>query len=205
MSYKYGHLVSQCVESILSQTRVPNVINVYDDGVGDCEHVKHLYPEVNLIQRPINLGTTKNFQDALERVDTEYVLFIGADNWLRQDAIEKIMQHTEDIITYDIYLTGTEHKDFARRVSANKMEQGYPVWEQKDEMTIKQMKSRNWIHGSSAYRVSKAKGYIQMGANNTPQEDWGLFKQMIEDGATYKRIPESLLYYRRHRENFIQS
>ena len=202
MSWKYGHLVSQCVESVLSQTRVPDVINVYDDGIGDCKHVKELYPEVNLIERPVNLGTTKNFQDALEKTETEYVLFIGADNWLRQDAIEKIMEHTEDIITYDIYLTGTEQVEFAKRVSAKRIENGYPVWEQKDLIIPKDLKSRNWLHGSSACKT-KLGTYVQKGDNSNPQEDWGLFKGMIENGATYKRIQEPLMYYRRHKQNFI--
>ena len=69
-----------------------------------------LYPDVEYIFRPINLGVVDNFQDMLSKVDTEYVLFIGADNWLRSDAIELLSNANTDIVTYDIVVTG-ELKD----------------------------------------------------------------------------------------------
>ena len=72
MSYRYGHLVSQCVDSILSQTKKADVIRVYDDGIGDCGHVKDLYPGVELIERKKNMGTAKNFQDAMKIARTGY-------------------------------------------------------------------------------------------------------------------------------------
>jgi len=205
MSYKYGHLVAHCVDSLLSQTKVPDVIRVYDDGVGDCKHIKDLYPEVELIERPENLGTTKNFQDALERTTTEYVLFIGADNWLHQDAIRLLSEKKADIICYDIALTGTEKDKFAQRLNTELVD-GYLIWEFQYEVTPEQMKSRNRIHGSSMYRTEVAKkyGYIQKGQDKNPQEDWGLFQKMIEGGATYDLVPKPLLFYRRHRENFIK-
>jgi hypothetical protein len=37
-----------------------------------------------------------------------------------------------------------------------------------------------------------------------PQEDWNLWDKMLEQGATVSSINEGLLYYRRHRENFLK-
>ena len=34
-SYKYGHLAAHCIESLLSQTRLPDRVLFVDDGVGD--------------------------------------------------------------------------------------------------------------------------------------------------------------------------
>jgi hypothetical protein len=42
----------------------------------------------------------------LNRVETDYVMFLGADNWLRSDTLQMLSQYKEDIITYDIMLTG---------------------------------------------------------------------------------------------------
>ena len=37
-----------------------------------------------------------------------------------------------------------------------------------------------------------------------PQEDWNLWDKMREQGATVASLNEGLLYYRRHRENFLK-
>jgi hypothetical protein len=37
-----------------------------------------------------------------------------------------------------------------------------------------------------------------------PQEDWNLWDKMLEQGATVASIKEGLLYYRRHKENFLK-
>ncbi len=37
ISFRYGHLVANAVESVLAQTRQAGVtLRVFDDGVGDC-------------------------------------------------------------------------------------------------------------------------------------------------------------------------
>jgi hypothetical protein len=37
-----------------------------------------------------------------------------------------------------------------------------------------------------------------------PQEDWNLWDKMLEQGATVTSIKEGLLFYRRHKENFLK-
>jgi hypothetical protein len=37
-----------------------------------------------------------------------------------------------------------------------------------------------------------------------PQEDWNLWDKMLEQGASVASIKEGLLFYRRHRENFLK-
>ena len=55
------------------------------------------------------------------------------------------------------------------------------------------------------YKTCLAK---QIGFSNNnaihPQEDWNLWDQMIKRGASVSSINEGLLYYRRHRENFLK-
>ena len=92
-SYKYGHLAAHCIESILSQSVPASKILFVDDGAGDCTHLPSLYPEVEYTLRESNMGTAANFQDMLMKVDTEYTMFIGADNWLRSDTVETLTQH----------------------------------------------------------------------------------------------------------------
>ena len=198
-SYRYGHLASHCIESLLSQSRAPERILFVDDGAGDCAFLQELYPEVEFVLRERNLGVVANFQDMLERVDTEYVMFVGADNWLRSDAIEILSHAQSDIATYNIVVTG-ELKDHVPRKypESTKPVHGDFYWRRAGQH-----------HGSMLYKTSVGKkvGYARRpGAHaNHPEEDWNLWNGMLAEGATVTHVDQALLYYRRHRENFLKS
>ena len=192
-SYRYGHLAAHCIESLLSQTRTPRRILFVDDGVGDCGHLPEIYPEVEYVLREENLGTVDNFQDMLMRVETEYTMFLGADNWLRSDAVEKLLGLEADIVTYEIMVTGEfkmGHRD-AGLSDTNRNGDVYWRWD--------------GHHGSMMYRTAlgQAAGYAQKEGRANTEEDWVLWDRMRGAGATVAHVAEPLLYYRRHRENFI--
>ena len=196
-SYRYGHLAAHCIESMLSQTTLPSRILFVDDGGLDCGHLPSLYPDIEYIFRQKNLGVVDNFQDMLSKVNTEYVLFIGADNWLRSDAIELLSKSSADIVTYDIVVTGELKEEILTRVPGETLPyQGDLYWDRQDQH-----------HGSMMYRTDFGHniGYkkrYEDGAH--PQEDWNLWDKMLEQGATVASIKEGLLYYRRHKENFLK-
>lgn len=195
-SYRYGHLAAHCIESLLSQTVSPSRILFVDDGVGDCEHLPNLYPTVEYVLRPENLGVVDNFQDMLSRVESEYVLFIGADNWLRSDSIELLSGATTDIVTYDIVVTGELKDEILTRVPGQTQPYlGDLYWDREAQH-----------HGSMLYRTALGKeiGYQNRFVNAHPQEDWNLWDKMMEQGASVASIKEGLLFYRRHRENFLK-
>lgn len=177
-SYKYGHLAAQAIESVLHQTKKFDRIIFIDDGVGDCKHLPAIYPEVEYILRPKNLGVVANFNDALSRVKTEKVMFLGADNWLDHRTLEITAARDEDIVAYDGWLV---------------QDGEYKRW------------SVGVPHGSSLYRVAKARaagGYEASGKKH-PEEDSILFSRMRQNGCTFVSLPYQLLYYRwRHRTNF---
>lgn len=194
-SYKYGHLAAHCIESVLSQTVKPDKILFVDDGVGDCKHLTKLYPSVEFVLRKKNLGTVDNFQDMLNRVDTEYCMFLGADNWLRSDAIELLINKDADVVTYDIIITG-EIKDELLEGWEDKMTpyQGDFYWNREGNH-----------HGSILYKVDLAKkiGYKKYKEGHRySTEDLRLWNGFVELGAKIAYVEEGLLMYRRHKENF---
>lgn len=195
-SYRYGHLAAHCIESILCQTKKPDRILFVDDGVGDCSHLPKLYPTVEYTFRDKNLGTVLNFQDMLNKVETDRCMFIGADNWLRPDTIELLDQHKTDIVTYDIIVTGELRHNIIRNHSHDMFKyQGDYYW------------SRMMVHhGSMLYNTKLAKevgGYAASGGINS-EEDLVLWKRMTNANATVSHVKQGLLYYRRHNENFIK-
>jgi len=194
-SYRYGHLAAHCIESILCQSRVPDKVLFVDDGVGDCFHFPKLYPEVEFVLRDKNYGVVNNFDDMLQRVSTDKCMFVGADNWLRSDAVEILMNQKTDIVTYDIVLTGTLKHDTARWHQSEVMSyQGDYYWAR----TMKH-------HGSMLYNTKLAQRFGYKKRDLTvehTEEDWRLWDCMIDAGATVSHVPQGLLYYRKHRENF---
>jgi glycosyltransferase involved in cell wall biosynthesis len=196
-SYRYGHLAAHCIESLLSQTMSPARILFVDDGGLDCNHLPELYPDIEYVLREENLGVIDNFQDILSQINTEYVLFIGADNWLRSDAIELLSNANADIVTYDIVVTGELKEEILVRVPGETVPyQGDLYWNRQDQH-----------HGSMMYRTTFGQkiGYKKRYEDGIhPQEDWNLWDKMLGQGATVASIKEGLLFYRRHRENFLK-
>jgi len=196
-SYRYGHLAAHCIESLLSQTTLPTRILFVDDGGLDCNHLPSLYPHIEYVLRDQNLGVVDNFQDMLSRVNTEYVLFIGADNWLRSDAIELLSKTSADIVTYDVIVTGELKEDILMRLPIQAFPyQGDLYWNRQEQH-----------HGSMMYRTALGQkiGYKKRFEDGThPQEDWNLWDKMLQQGATVASLKEGLLFYRRHRENFLK-
>ncbi len=190
-SYRYGHLVSHAIESVLSQTQKPDRILVVDDGWGDCWTVPLAYPEIGFLARPANLGIVANFNDILfKRIKGERVMFLGADNWLHPNALEELGECPEDIITYLPYLVGGW--DLDQETNLEWLD-GYPV-----------RQTNGAFHGSVLYNIDlarKAGGYKASG-NEKSEEDNVLFSRMVVEGATTRFVPAPYLYYRKHRRNF---
>ena len=198
-SYKYGHLAAHCIETVLAQTKQFDEIYFVDDGVGDCNHLLDLYGDrVNFYFRNENIGTVANFQDMLmNKVDTDYVMFLGADNWLRSDTLSRLSFHCEyegNLVTYDIQITGELRDEIYNhyRSDCTRLEGDY-YWQRESKH-----------HGSMLYDVKMARsvgGYAHNGGYRT-DEDANLWEKLIKADAYLVYIPEAFLYYRRHKENF---
>lgn len=178
MSYKYGHLVAQAIESVLWQTKKPDEIVVIDDASGDMTQAVAKKYGVKSVVRRDRLGIVDNFNKALNDVETERVMFLGADNWLHPKAIKMMSDYPQDIVSCDAYIVG--------------------------EGLYKRWTLHYQPHGSALYNVTKAKkvgGYEDSGRKHT-EEDSMLFNKMMDTGATFARVDKPLLYYRKHKFNY---
>lgn len=199
-SYKYGHLAAHSIESVLSQTRPFDKIWFVDDGAEDCNHLQSLYPHVEFILRKENLGIIANFNNMLSRVDTDYVMFLGADNWLTSNALQLlsnkiIKDSTIDIIVYDIIVTGELKEELMEVHYLTLHESGGDYYWNRQGVH----------HGSMLYRTELGKkvgGYAHNGTSPRTDEDLNLWNKMLNEVVNVKHIHQALLYYRRHKLNY---
>ena len=202
-SYKYGHLAAHAIETALAQTKPFDKIWFVDDGAGDCLHLIPLYAgRVEFVLRKENLGIVDNFNDMLGRVDTDYVMFLGADNWLRPDALYQIHEemsayapYNPMVCVYDILVTG-ELKNEIYKVYHHQIHavQGHYYWNRK-----------GFHHGSMMFNTKRAielGGYAHNRTSDRTDEDLNLWDKFQKAGDLCIHLSSALLYYRRHKENF---
>lgn len=219
VSYNYVSFISQALDSLISQERLPDRILAVDDGAHDgameiAQWYGKKYGLVETLEREENMGVVANFDDILRnRVSTEMVMFLGADNWLRPDALAK-MDIDGDIISSDLYYVGVRAKHMISHKKVRvKSEYKDGYWIRRFSGDSKHINMRNEIHGSSLYNVKLAQRFGYRYLENKgeifdktrPLEDWQLWKDMIKKGgAKHVHVPEPLLYYRRHDGNYLK-
>jgi glycosyltransferase involved in cell wall biosynthesis len=88
--YKLGHLLQECVDSILTQTYSHLEVLIMDDcSPDDTETVAHSYddPRVRYIRNEHNLGHLRNYNKGIALSNGHYVWLISADDKLRRPYI----------------------------------------------------------------------------------------------------------------------
>ncbi len=97
-TYNGGTYVRQQLESIASQTLLPNELLIGDDGSTDqtLEIVEQFRRESNLaislIRNPKNLGSTLNFESLLHRAKGDIVFLADQDDVWRNDKVERLTE-----------------------------------------------------------------------------------------------------------------
>lgn len=99
-TYNGARTVQRTLESIFNQ---PFSINEVDVIVcnncstdGTLGIIKPFESRLKLFNNETNLGGDRNFQLCVERSASEYVWIVGDDDFLREDAIEKVLQKIRD-------------------------------------------------------------------------------------------------------------
>lgn len=214
-SYNKGQFLVEAVDSVLRQTILPDQILLMDDcSTDETQKISEIYEKnyPNLIvyhRNKKNLGIIETFNNAVSKINTDYVCFLDADNRFRSDYIER----TEGVLNSNPH-TAIAYTDFALfgSRSASKYDLFPPEWRRgiKDgkyyivgfpnfsETTKRDLETRNFIHGNSLFRRDafyEVGGYKKL--DDRP-EDHDLFWRMIDAGWAAKRVPLALLKYRQY-------
>ncbi|WP_242202496.1 glycosyltransferase [Aestuariivivens insulae] len=214
-SYNYGDYLIDAVESVLKQTILPDEILITDDCSQDetqiiGESYAKRFPKLIRYNRnEVNLGVVAHFNKAISLTNSEYICFLGADNRMFSNYIEKTSQVLDS--NDKVGIAYTDYAFFgnkAKRAYLNMDEKlrasiidniyyqiSFPVFE-----SIENLKDRlvigNIIHGSSMFKRKAFDGVGGYLKSEIP-EDYNLFKRIVD--ANWMALKaDTNLEYRQH-------
>ncbi len=211
-NYNYGAFLSDAMESVLKQIMPPDEIILIDDFSTDgSREVARGYEHVaRVVLNERNLGIVDNFNKAVSLATGDYIAFLGADNRMRTDYIERcktaLDRHPKAAIaSTDMTIFGPRAAQLAANVGATLIGESsaerWPIylWKFPDPTAdvLATLESRNFMHGSSMYRRS---AFDQVGGycRSEGPEDHDLFKRMLKAGWDPIRVAGALIEYRQH-------
>ena len=211
-NYNYARFAAEAIESALRQTVAPDEILFVDDCSQDdsIEVAERYQDRVRIVRNHRNLGIVENFNKAVSLTSGDYVCFLGADNRLRSDYIEKCKRaldlNPRAAVAYTNEFIFGPRAEVAYRQERNR--QGFhslPYWAgvyfrdspQFTDETRAAMTHESCMHGSSMFRRS---AFDQVGGyrDGTDPEDFDLFRRIVEAGWSGVLCPEYMLEYRQH-------
>jgi GT2 family glycosyltransferase len=219
-SYNYGMFLPETLESVLRQSQQPTEIHVADDCSDDVtEEVGRDYANrypglVQFYRNTHNLGIVGNFNAAVGRTRSDYIMILDADNRLPGNYVEILAgaldRNPDAAVAYtDFALFGPRAslvwKDFPQAWRGECIEGTFYTIRFPEFESLDQLRHRNFIHGNSLYRrtaFEQAGGYRE--AAGVP-EDFDLFLRMIALGWSARRCAGPLLEYRQHSSDQAQS
>jgi glycosyltransferase involved in cell wall biosynthesis len=195
VAHNYSRYLMQSVESAVRQTRRPRILIVDDASTDEtpeiAAHLVDAHPAVEYRRLPKNVGLSRVRNLAAEAVETEWVVFLDADDWLDPHYV----QHAEawlaahepvDALTTDMTIVreGAARKIFRSRVPAR--------WSD--------LLERNTIVQTSLIRrdlVARVGGYDP----SLDFEDWDFWIRALQAGARIGRLPGPHVFRREHGRN----
>jgi glycosyltransferase involved in cell wall biosynthesis len=90
----HGHYIAAALEAVCTQSHRPDRVVVVDDRSTDdsrdiVARLMDRFPVIERVENPSARGTVRNLNDWLFRIDTEYVLFAGADDLIFPDFLKR--------------------------------------------------------------------------------------------------------------------
>lgn len=95
--YKVEAYLRRCVDSVLNQADERTEIVLVDDGSPDgcpaiCDDYARKNPGVKVVHKP-NGGLSDARNAGMDAAEGQYLLFLDADDWLNENALETLLTH----------------------------------------------------------------------------------------------------------------
>jgi hypothetical protein len=95
-TYNHGHYIGPALDSVFAQTRQPDRVLLLDDGSTDntaevIQPYLNRVPRIDYVRMPSNRGVVAMLNAGLAMTETEFVLFLAADDMLAPEAVEQLL------------------------------------------------------------------------------------------------------------------
>ncbi len=94
LAYNHAAYVEQALDSAFAQTYPDLRVLIFDDASSDStaavvrSYLESTPVDATFVHHEVNLGLCATLNEAVELVDTEFVAFISADDWMEPDRFE---------------------------------------------------------------------------------------------------------------------
>jgi len=196
ITHNYGRYLPKAVTSAVEQTREPRVLIMDDSSTDDTEEVvrrlaaQHPHLTCHRSSQRRGLAATRN--DAARRVETEWIVYLDADDWLDVRFVERgeqwLDRHPQcDVLTTDVTIVRGGRRPVVSRARVPRSWRG--------------LLRRNTVFQTSFIRRSTIlalSGYDAAFA----YEDWEFWIRAMKAGYAIARLPGAHVYYRQHGLNY---
>jgi len=192
--YNYARYLDEALESVLSQSRVPDEIIIVDDcSTDNPKEICDKYPQVIYIKHDKNRGLASARNTGIEKATSDYVFSFDADDILRPDAVKEHLKLAEPntVVTLGLMAFGSE---------------SYTARPEKATLDI--LLERNCIYSNSLFPKDlwkKVGGFDESETMRLGLEDWECWIRMAEAGAKFVTGYYISLLWRRHAKSMSES
>jgi len=110
--FNYGKYLEEAIESVLTQTRVPDEIIAVDDcSTDNTAEIIAKYPQITYIKHDKNRGLSASRNTGIRASKSQYCFSFDADDILRPEAVEKHLELADEnkIVTLGLMAFGAEN------------------------------------------------------------------------------------------------
>lgn len=196
ITHNYGRYLATAVTSVVDQTRRPRIL-IMDDGSTDNteEVVRTLterYPSVKSHRSATARGLAATRNAAARMVETEWLIYLDADDWLDSRFVEHGEHWLErrptcDVLTTDVTLVRDERQPVVARARVPRS------W-------------RGLLRGNTVMQTSFIRRAMILALDGYDgafdYEDWEFWIRAVKAGYTIDRLPGAHVYYRQHGDNY---
>lgn len=184
--YNYAHYLDEALQSVFSQTRIPDEVIVVDDcSTDNPKEICDKYPVI-YIKHDKNRGLAASRNTGIRYSTCDYVFSFDADDIMRPEAVEKHLELAGEntIVTMPLMAFGAENYTARPEVAS------YEI-----------LSKRNCIYSNSVFPKAlwqSVGGFDESETMRLGLEDWLFWTECAKHGAIFKTGDYVSLLWRRH-------